>query len=103
MEQYFSNLFENISYERSLILFLSLTDPNIIRQTKFTDHEKSIIKDSSLEKLHRQRILKEQLAIALLEAELEWYSYLCINTDSNTYFRFNKWVHMQVWIVNQNY
>ena len=39
MEQYFSNLFEDIRHERSLILLLSLTDPDKLRQSKFTDHE----------------------------------------------------------------
>ena len=32
MVAYFSNLFENIRYERSLILLLSLADPDIIKQ-----------------------------------------------------------------------
>ena len=40
MENYFSNLFENIYYERSLMLLLSLTDPDILKQSKFTDDEK---------------------------------------------------------------
>ena len=37
----------------------------------FPCHEISIIKDLASEKLHRQRILKGQVAIALLESELE--------------------------------
>ena len=45
------------------MLILSLTDPDILRQSKFTDHEISIIKDLALGKLHRQRILKEEAAI----------------------------------------
>ena len=44
MEADFSNLFENIYYERFLILFLSPTDPDILRQSKFTDDEIEIIK-----------------------------------------------------------
>ena len=67
MEAYFSNLFENIYYERSLILLLSLTDPNILRQSKFTDDEIDVIKNLALENLHRQRILKEHVAMNLLE------------------------------------
>ena len=59
MEVYFSNLFEDVRHERSLILLLSLTDPDILKQSKFTDDEIEIIKNIALEKLHRQRILKE--------------------------------------------
>ena len=69
MEIYFSNLFENLFYERSLILFLSLTDPDILRQSKFTDEEINIIKNLALEKLHRQRILREHVAMDLLEKQ----------------------------------
>ena len=39
----------------------------------------SILKDLAREKLPRQRILKEQVAIALLESNLEYY------------FLFNEW------------
>ena len=67
MEQYFSNLFEDIRHERSLILLLSLTDPDILKQSKFTDDEINIIENLALEKLHRQRILKEHIAMDLLE------------------------------------
>ena len=69
MENYFANLFENIYYERSLILFLSLTDPDILKQSKFTDDEIEIIKNLALEKLYRQRILKEHVAMDLLEKQ----------------------------------
>ena len=44
MEQYLSNLFEDIRHERPLILLLSLTDPDILKQSKFTDDERNIIK-----------------------------------------------------------
>ena len=67
MEQYFSNLFEDIRHERSLILILSLIDPGILKQSKFTDDEINIIKNLALEKLYRQRILKEYHAVSLLE------------------------------------
>ena len=56
MEAYFSNLFEDVRHERSLILILSITDPDILKQSKFTDDEINIIKNLALEKLHRQRI-----------------------------------------------
>ena len=67
MEQYFSNLFEDVRHERSLILLLSLTDLDILKQNKFTDDEINIIKNLALEELHRQRILKEYYAVSLLE------------------------------------
>ena len=69
MEQNFSNLFEDIRHERSLILLLSLTDPDILTQSKFTDDEIEIIRNLALEKLHRQRILKENVAMDLLEKQ----------------------------------
>ena len=67
MENYFIKLFDNIHYERSLILLLSLTDPDILRQAKFTDDEIEFIKNLALEKLHRQRMLKEYHALQLLD------------------------------------
>ena len=67
MESYFSNLFEDIRYERSLILLIRLIEPDILKHSKFTDHEIEIIKNLALEKLHRQRILKEVVAMDLLE------------------------------------
>ena len=70
MDEYFANLFEDIRHERSLILLLSLVEPNILIQSKFTDLEIEIIKNLALEKLHRQRILKEYHAMSLLEKDL---------------------------------
>ena len=67
MESYFSTMFEDVRHERSLILLLSLTNPDILKQSKFTDDEINIIKSLALEKLHRQRILKEYHAVSLLE------------------------------------
>jgi len=67
MEQYFSNLFEDIRYERSLVLLLSIVEPDILKQSKFTDHEIEIIKNLALEKIFRQRSLKEYHALSLLE------------------------------------
>ena len=65
MEQYFSNLFEDIRYETSLILLLSLIEPDILKQSKFTNDEINIIKDLALDKIRRQRILKEIVAMDL--------------------------------------
>ena len=71
MEKYFATIFEDVRHERCLILLLSLVEPNILKQSKFTDHEIDFSKNNGLEKLRRQRILKEEKAIALLESELE--------------------------------
>ena len=69
MESYFAMMFEDIRHERSLILLLSLTDPDILRQSKFTDDEINIVRNLALEKLHRERILKEHIAMVLLEKQ----------------------------------
>ena len=69
MEAYFATIFEDVRQERSLILLLSLTDPDILKQSKFTDDEVNIIKSLALEKLYRQRILKEHVAMDLLEKQ----------------------------------
>ena len=53
MEAYFSNLFEDVRYERGLFLLLSLVEPDILKQSKFTDDEIIIIKNLAPEKLHR--------------------------------------------------
>ena len=67
MEAYFNTIFEDIRHERSFILLLSLVESSILKQSKFTDHEVDIIKNLALENLHRQRILKEHIAMDLLE------------------------------------
>ena len=69
METYFNTIFEDIRHERSLILILGLVEPSILKQSKFTDHEIEIIKNLVLEKIHRQRILKEHIAMHLLKKQ----------------------------------
>ena len=69
MEAYFATMLEDFRHERSLILLLSLTDPDILKQSKFTHDEIKIIKNIALEKLHRQRILKEHVAMDLIEKQ----------------------------------
>ena len=69
MEQYFNTIFEDIRYERGLILLLSLVEPDILKQSNFTDYEVSIIKDIALEKIFRQKNLKEIFAMDLLEKQ----------------------------------
>ena len=44
MEAYFNTIFEDIRHERSLILLLSLTDADILKQSKFTDDENILLK-----------------------------------------------------------
>ena len=55
MEQIFATMFGDVRHERLLKLFLSLTDPDILKQPNFTDNEINIIKNLALEKLHRQK------------------------------------------------
>ena len=69
MEQYFNTNFEDIRHERSLISLLSLTEPDIMKQSKFNDHEIEIIKNIALEKIFRQRHLKEIVALDFLEKQ----------------------------------
>ena len=71
MEQYFNTIFEDIRHERSLILLLSLTEPDILKQSKFNDHEIEIIKNIVLDKIFRQKNLKEIVAVDLLEKQLD--------------------------------
>ena len=67
MEAYFATMFEDVNCERKLILLLSLTDPDILRQKNFTDDEMNLIKNLALGKLHRQKCLKQYFALQLLE------------------------------------
>ena len=67
MEQFFATLFEVVGHERTLIILLSLTDPDILKQSKYTNDETIVIKNLALENLHRQRILKEYVAVSLIE------------------------------------
>ena len=71
MDQYFNTIFEDIRYERSLILLLSLTEPDILKQSKFNDHENEIIKNIAPEKIFRQKNLKEIVAMDLLEKQID--------------------------------
>ena len=71
MEQIFAVMFEDVRHERSLKLLLSLTDLDILRQSKYTDSEFDILKNLALEKLHRQRILEEHVAMSFLESHLD--------------------------------
>ena len=67
MEQNFLNLFKKNRHERRIVLLLSLEDPDILKQSKFTDHEMDIIKKLALGKLHGQNCFREYFALSLLE------------------------------------
>ena len=67
MEAYFATLFEDVRHERNLILLLSTTDPDILKQSKFTDHKTIILKNLAKEQLHRQKCLKEYFALPILQ------------------------------------
>ena len=69
MEAYFDNIFEDVRHERSLIFLLSIVEPDILRQSNILGHEIEIVKNIALEKLHRQRNLKEIIALELLEKQ----------------------------------
>ena len=69
MEACFATVFEDVRHERSLILSISLVETDILKQSKFTDHEIDINKNFALEKLHRQRILKKTIALDLIEEQ----------------------------------
>ena len=66
MDTYFNTIFEDVRHERSLILLLSIVEPSIILQAKFAEYEIDINKNKALEKLHRQRNLKEIVALDIL-------------------------------------
>ena len=70
MESYSATILEDVRHERCPILLLGLIEPDILRQSKFTVHEISILQDLALVNLHRQRVLKEEVALALLESGL---------------------------------
>ena len=44
METYFATIFEDVRHERSLILLFSSAEPDILKQSKFTDPENDKIK-----------------------------------------------------------
>ena len=67
MEACFATIFEDIRHERSPILLLSLIEPDMLKENNFLRHEIEIIKNIALEKVHRQRNLKEIIALQLVE------------------------------------
>ena len=78
MEQYFNNIFEDVRHERSLVLLSSLVEPDILKQSKFTDHEIDDMKNIALEKIHRKRTLNENIAMDFLEKQFSDQSIIII-------------------------
>ena len=66
MEQYFAKTFQDVTYEKSLKLLLSLTDPDILKQNKFTDDEHNPIKKSSSRIFTKTKIFKETLCLTII-------------------------------------
>ena len=60
-------MLEDILHKRSLTLSMTFTDPDILKQSKFTDHEIKITKHPAFGKLHCQRCLKEDYSLHLSE------------------------------------
>ena len=68
MENSVSTNFKDVKRVRLLIILLSLTDHEILRQSGFTDHEINITKNLALEKLHTQTVLKCYGAVKFLDS-----------------------------------
>ena len=60
-------MFEDARQERSLVKLLSLPEPDVIQQSKVTEFEMIIIKKLASEEVHRERLLKECVAVQILE------------------------------------
>ena len=67
MDAYFATVFEDTWHERFLIILLSLADPEILKQSRFTDDETNILNNLAEENLHRQLTLQECFAVSLIE------------------------------------
>ena len=64
MKNYFANIFEDVMHKRSLTILSSITDEGILRQRGFTGYKMNIKKVPS-RKFHRQKILREYIALQL--------------------------------------
>ena len=66
-EAYLATMLEGVKHEMSLIYLISLTNLGILKQSDFTEDEINMVKSFALEKLFRQRILKEYVAVSFIE------------------------------------
>ena len=55
-EAYFATMFEDVRHDISLILLLSLTDPDNLKQSNFTNDEINVNKKLAFEKLQTKNI-----------------------------------------------
>ena len=72
MEKIFPTTLGDVGHEKNLVLLLSLVEADILKQSKFTDHEIENVKKIILELLQRQRNLKEIVALDLLEKQFSY-------------------------------
>ena len=76
MEQYFATMFKDVRHERSPFLSPSVTDLDKLKQSKIIDDKINKIKHLAQKKLHTQRLLKEYVAVSLMEIFFCLYNYL---------------------------
>ena len=57
-EEFFATLFKDVSHERSIILLLPLTAPDIFKQSQYTVLEINKIESLAIEKIRRQKHYK---------------------------------------------
>ena len=57
IEKYYRPLFEDVRMERSLVLYLALTDENVLKQVGYPISHIMVLKNIALEKLKRQLML----------------------------------------------
>ena len=60
-------MFGDVRHKQSLIFLLSIKDPDVLKQKIFTGQGIIILLNLAVEKLHRQRILKEHFDVSLKE------------------------------------
>ena len=75
MEDDFAIVFQDMRHERSMFLLLSLADPDVLKQSKVTDHKILIIKFLAVKELHRQRMLDEYVDVQLFEKYIPFFKY----------------------------
>ena len=65
MEIDFASYFEDVWHERPLVILLSLTDPDVLKQSGFMDVETETSRSLPLEGLHRQIPLEDYVALSI--------------------------------------
>ena len=67
MKKCFTIIYEDVRHEKLLILLLPLTGADVLKQSRFTGYEINIKRNLTLEKLHRQKSLKDYGNLRLME------------------------------------